>query len=331
MRVFITGASGFIGRALYERYLADGHEVRGCDLVADPPRHVIAGDVAQPGSWQEFAAGSELVIHTAASVSLRLERREAMWRSNVLGTANAIDAAQRGGARRFVHFSSVTVFGLEFPDGVDERYPVRNTFIPYPDSKIASEQVVLQAHLDGRVECTVVRPGDVYGPRSRAWATVPAELMRQRRFMLPGWGRGIHSPVYIDNLVDGVVAAAKSPDAVGQIFTLSDGIGVPYRDFFAPYARLVGRQLVLLPTPVALGASAIVQRLARLAPGDNEVNPGSARYLLRRGTYSIEKAKRVLGWEPRIGLEVGLERTVDWLREQGFGASNGPTSTTGPA
>jgi nucleoside-diphosphate-sugar epimerase len=319
MRVFITGASGFIGRALCERYAADGHEVRGCDLVADQARQVVAGDVAKPGAWQDWAAGSELVIHTAAAVTLRLERRDDMWRSNVLGTANAIDAAQRAGARRFVHFSSVTVFGLEFPDGVDERYPVRNTSIPYPDSKIASEQVVLQAHLDDRVPCTVVRPGDVYGPRSRAWATVPAQLMRQRRFMLPGWGRGIHSPVYIDNLVDGVVLAGMATDAAGQVFTLSDGIGVPYREFFAPYAELIGRRLVLVPTPVALGAAAVVQRIARLQSGDNEVNPASTRYLLRRGTYSIEKAKKVLGWEPKVGVEVGLERTVGWLREQGFG------------
>ena len=151
-------------------------------------------DRSWPGMWpsrargRTAAAGSELVIHTAATVSLRLERRDDIWRSNVLGTANAIDAAQRAGAQRFVHFSSVTVFGLEFPDGVDERYPVHNTFIPYPDSKIAAEQVVLQAHLDDRVQCTVVRPGDVYGPRSRVWATVPAELIRQRRFVLPGFG-----------------------------------------------------------------------------------------------------------------------------------------------
>jgi nucleoside-diphosphate-sugar epimerase len=319
MRVFITGASGFIGRALCERFAADGHEVRGCDLVAEPARQVLAADVAEPGPWQDWAEGSELVIHTAATVSLRLERRDDVWRSNVLGTANAIDAAQRAGARRFVHFSSVTVFGLEFPDGVDERYPVHNTYIPYPDTKIAAEQVVLQAHIDGRVQCTVVRPGDVYGPRSRVWATVPAELIRQRRFVLPGMGRGIHSPVFIDNLVDGVVLASTTENAAGQVFTLSDGIGVPYREFFAPYAELVGRRLLLAPTRVALGAAAIAQRLGRLQSGDNEVNPGSARYLLRRGTYSIEKARKVLGWEPRVGVEVGLERTIGWLREQGFG------------
>ncbi len=320
MRVFITGASGFIGRALADRYAADGHEVRGCDLVSDPGRDVVAGDVAEAGSWQDHAAGCELFIHTAATVSLRAEGREQIWRSNVLGTANALAAAERAGVQRFVHFSSVTVFGLQFPDGVDERHPVRPTGIPYADSKIASEQVVLQAHIEGRVPCTIVRPGDVYGPRSRVWAVVPTELIKARRFTLPGGGRGIHSPVYIDNLVDGVVLAGASADAAGQIFTLSDGVGVPYRDFFRPYAELVGRRLITLPTPVALASAAVVQRIVRLAPGDNEINPGSARYLLRTGTYSNAKARRVLGWEPQIGVEEGLKRTVDWLREQGYGA-----------
>jgi nucleoside-diphosphate-sugar epimerase len=212
------------------------------------------------------------------------------------------------------------VFGVDFPDGVDERYPVHNTYVPYPDTKIASEQVVLQAHLDGRVACTVVRPGDVYGPRSRVWAVIPAELIRARRLMLPGGGRGIHSPVYIDNLVDGVVLAAASADAIGQVFTLSDGIGVPYREFFAPYAELVGRRLMTVPTPVALAAATVVQRAARLAPGDNDINRASARYFLRSGTYSNAKARSVLGWEPRVGLEEGLNRTIAWLREEGFGS-----------
>ena len=321
MRVFITGASGFIGRALCDRYVADGHEVVGCDLQPDAARGIVAGDVGEPGVWQDHAAGCELMIHTAATVSLRLERKEEIWRSNVLGTANALDAAERAGAQRFVHFSSVTAFGFEFPDGVDERYPVHNTFVPYPDSKIASEQVVLEAHVDGRVPCTIVRPGDVYGPRSRVWAVIPAQLIRSRRFTLPGGGRGIHSPVYIDNLVDGVVLAAASADAVGQIFTLSDGVGVPYREFFAPYAELVGRKLITLPTPVALASAAVIQHLARLAPGDNEINTASARYLLRTGTYSNAKARRVLGWEPRVGVAEGLERTIAWLRDQGFGAA----------
>ncbi len=320
VRVFITGASGFIGRALAERYREAGHEVRGVDLVADPGRGIVAGDVGVPGPWQDHASGCELVIHTAAVVSLRLERPEEVWRANVLGTAHAVEAAERAGALRLVHFSSVTVFGFAFPDGVDERHPVRNTYVPYPDTKIASEQVVLQAHLDGRVPCTVVRPGDVYGPRSRAWAVIPAQLIRARRFVLPGRGLGIFSPVYVDNLVDGVVRAADVPEASGQVLTISDGVGVPNREFFAPYAEHVGRRLLTVPTPLALGAAAVVQRAARLAPGDNDVNPASVRYLLRTGTYSNAKARRMLGWEPRVGLEEGLARTVEWLRAEGIAA-----------
>jgi nucleoside-diphosphate-sugar epimerase len=320
MRVFITGASGFIGRALYERYQSAGHDVRGCDLAADPLRDIVVGDVAQPGPWQEHAGGCDVLIHTAAAVSFRLERREDVWRANVLGTRNALEAAERAQVARFVHFSSVTVFGFDFPDGVDEGYPVRNTYVPYPDSKIASEQVVLQAQLEGRVRATIVRPGDVYGPRSRVWAMIPAELIRTRRFSLPGGGRGIHSPVYIDNLVDGVVLAVRCAEAEGQVFTLSDGVGVPCREFFAPYAELVGRKLITVPTPVAIGLSAVIQQLARLTEGDNDINPVSVRYMLRRGTYSNVKARRVLRWEPRVGVQEGLDRTVAWLREQGFGA-----------
>ena len=320
MRVFITGASGFIGRALYERYQSEGHDVRGCDLAPDPLRDIVAGDVAQPGPWQEHAGGCDVLIHTAAAVSFRLERREDVWRANVLGTRNALEAAERAQVARFVHFSSVTVFGFDFPDGVDEGYPVRNTYVPYPDSKIASEQVVLQAQLDGRVGATIVRPGDVYGPRSRVWAMIPAELIRTRRFSLPGGGRGIHSPVYIDNLVDGVVLAARSAEAEGQVFTLSDGVGVPCREFFAPYAELVGRKLMTVPTPLAIGLSAVIQQLARLTEGDNDINPASVRYMLRQGTYSNAKARRVLRWEPRVGVQEGMGRTVAWLREQGFGA-----------
>ena len=253
-------------------------------------------------------------------MSLRTERPGEVWRANVLGTRHVVDACERAGAGRLVHFSSVTVFGFEFPDGADERHPVRWTNVPYPDSKIASEQVVLQAHAEGRVRATILRPGDVYGPRSRAWAVIPAQLIRERRFTLPGGGRGIFSPVYIENLLDGVVAAGETPAAAGEVITLSDGVGVPNREFFAPYAELVGRRLITLPTPVALGAAAMVQRAARLRPGDNDINPGSVRYLLRRGTYSNAKARRMLGWAPRVGVPEGLERTMEWLRSEGYGA-----------
>jgi nucleoside-diphosphate-sugar epimerase len=312
--VFVTGALGFIGRAVAARYSELGADVRGVDLRADPALGVVEGDVAEPGPWQEAMAGSDLVVHTAAAVTLRSDPAP-IWRANALGTRNVIDAAARAGARRLVHLSSVTVFSFRFPDGVGESYPVRANGVPYVDTKIAAEQAVLHAHGSGEVDCVVLRPGDVYGPGSRPWTVLPVQKIAARQFLVPAMGRGVFSPVYIDNLVDGVVLAGAAPDAGGRVYTLTDGAGVTTREYFGHYARLVGRRLVVAPTPVARAMAAALSAAAR---GQTEINAASADYLARTGTYSIERARSELGYEPAVGLAEGMRRTEGWLRAEGL-------------
>ena len=316
--LFLTGALGFIGRAIADRYTAEGWEVRGVDLAADPARGVVAGDVTRPGDWQRHADDCEVVIHLAARVGLGGTHDE-FWPINVAATRHALDAAMRGGARRFVHTSSVVTFGNDFPDGVDESHPVRPTGAPYTDTKIASEQVVLAAHVNGEIPCTIVRPGDVHGPGSRPWLVLILEAIRARRFILPGRGDGIFSPVYIDDLVDGYVLAASAAEAEGQIFTISGGVGVECREFFAPYHRWLGvRGPRTVPAPMALALAAATDRVARAAGRPNEINPAAVRYLMRPGTYSIGKAHGMLGYEPAVGWEEGLERSRAWAAETGL-------------
>ncbi len=310
-RVFITGASGFIGRAVAARFRAAGDVVRGVDLRADPAAGVVAGDVREPGAWQREAAGCDVVVHTAADLSGRTTRVHDFWTINVLATKHALDAAVAGGAR-FVHVSSVAVFGDRFPDGVDETHPVFPIGLPYADMKIASEQVVLQAHAEGRAAVTVVRPGDVYGPASAAWAVKPVDLIRKRRLVLPAGG--IFSPVYIDDLAAGLHAAATAEQAAGQVFVLAGGIGVRNEDFFRPYFEALGMRVTAVPPRVARALA----RVNALLPGDQEANPRSADFLSRRGTYSIAKARSVLGWSPAMPLEEGQRRTIAWLRERGM-------------
>jgi nucleoside-diphosphate-sugar epimerase len=241
------------------------------------------------------------------------------WPVNVLATRLALDAAVRGGARRFVHTSSIVTFGNDFPDGVAESYPVHPTGVPYTDAKIASEQVVLAAHAAGELPCTIVRPGDVYGPGSRPWVVLVLEAIRARQFVLPAHGRGIFSPVYVDNLVDGYVLAASSPDAEGQVFTITDGIGVQTREFFAHHHRWLGvKGPRSLPTGAAVAIAGAAERALRLAGRETEANANAARYLARTGTYSIEKARTVLGYEPAMGLDEGLERSRAWAAGAGL-------------
>jgi nucleoside-diphosphate-sugar epimerase len=306
MKVLITGARGFIGAALSARMAADGWDVVGIDVVD-------GHDIARSGPWQDVAAGCDLVIHTAAVVSMRGDDPRAVWRVNALGTANVLEAARRAGTARFVHLSSVTVFGFAFPDGVDESYPCEPNGVPYVDTKIASEALVLRAHAAGETACTVIRPGDVYGPGSRPWTLLPLEELERNRFILPARGRGIFSPVYIDNLVDGIVAAATADAAAGGVFTLSDGTGVTTHEFFDNYARLLHKRLRSVPTPLAVRLASAASLAAR---GRTEVNAASARYLARTGTYSIARAHETFGYAPAIDLAEGMERTAAWLRAE---------------
>jgi nucleoside-diphosphate-sugar epimerase len=318
-KVFITGALGFIGSVLADRYRAEGAEVRGVDVRAHTALGVVAGDIAEPGAWQEHAAGCDLVVNTAAYVGFG-GRLDEVWRVNVLGTRRVIDAAARGDAERFVQFSSVTTFGYDFPDGVEETWPVRLTGNPYPDSKIASEQVTLQAHVAGDVVATIVRPGDVYGPRSRGWTVLPVQMIKSGQMVLPAGGHGKIGPVYVDNLVDGVLLAAGSNDARGEIFTIADGVAVEIGEFFGNYARMLGKpQPRTLPTPIARTVAEVGGRVAKLAGQDTELSGASVDYVAKPcGEYSIEKARRVLGYEPKVTLEEGMRRTEEWLQAEGL-------------
>ncbi len=318
MKVFVTGALGFIGRALLERYRAAGAEVGGIDRQADPALGVVAGDVGEPGEFRDRLRGCDLVFHTAAVVS-NVAPEEQFWRVNVLGTRRLLEACAAAGVGRFVHLSSVAAFGFDFPDGVDERFPVRPNGNPYVDTKIASEQVVLQAHAAAEIECSIVRPADVYGPGSRPWTVLPVEMLRAGQLLLPERGRGVFSPVYVDNLVDGLEAVASSPAARGQVFVLGDGVGVPTAEFFGHYARMLGQGPVrTLPTPLAEGIAAVAGAVLGALGRETEVSAETMRMLARRGGYSIEKARRVLGFQPKVDLAEGMQRTERWLADRGM-------------
>jgi len=165
-KVFITGASGFIGRKLYERYDALGCEVCGMDLQADEARNVVKGDLTMPDTWKDHAKGCDLFINTASLVSLAGDWEDYKAVS-LAGVRNSLDVAIAGGAQRFVHYSSIAAMGWDYQPGADETAPVAiGADYRYGVAKGASEHTVLAAHAAGEIDCTILRPGDVYGPGS---------------------------------------------------------------------------------------------------------------------------------------------------------------------
>jgi nucleoside-diphosphate-sugar epimerase len=318
-RVFITGANGFIGRALAQRYRSLGAEVCGTDITADPAWNVVAGDVRQPETWRNQLAGADLVIHTAAVVSMVAPMRAA-WDVNCNGTRRLLTACREQGVARFVQLSSVAAFGFHFPANADESHPLITNGNSYTDTKITSEHTVLAAHAGGEMDCTIIRPGDVYGPASRAWVLVPLEMMKTRQFMLPAGGHGVFSPVYIDDLLDGIVLAAGKPEGAGHVFTLTSGVGVSCAEFFGYHWRWLGKQgsPPSVPTGLAIALAETGARVARLLGKPSELGRGTVELLARPATYSIEKARRLLGYAPAVDLAEGMRRSEAWVREKGL-------------
>ena len=322
-RVFITGASGFIGRALAHYYREQGTEVCGIDFKADPEWGVVAGDLTQPAQWCDQLQGVDLVIHTAAVVSNTATMDQA-WRVNVRGTADLLNACVDAGVKRFLQLSSVAAHGFDFSQDVTEDHPLRPMGNTYVDTKIASEHAVLACHASGRMDCTIVRPGDVYGPGSRPWVVLPLEMIRKGSFLLPAHGQGLFSPVYIDDLVQGIVRASARDEGRGQIFNIGGDGAVTCEEFFGYHARMVGADKTLrkISTRAAIVLAEAGRHLAQLVGAQTELGRGSIDMLSRTAGYSIDKARKQLGYEPRTGLEEGMRRTAEWAQQAGLVAKS---------
>nr|WP_120491667.1 NAD(P)-dependent oxidoreductase [Corynebacterium lactis] len=316
MKIVVTGAAGFIGQAVSAELKRRGHNVVGLDLRADEERNIFASDFTTPGSGAEHMRGADVVSHTAALVSYAMTHREA-FDVNVRGTKNVLDTAEAAGVRRFVHISSVVVLP-DVPERLDETSVIDVNGTPYVDTKVLSEVPVYHKMIGGRMECVIIRPGDVYGPRSRPWTALPYESMKKKLFALPKWGKGHFTPVYIDDLARGVAAAVEIDEAAGEIFTLTDGTVVTCKEFFKPLATYTKTGwFPVLPSPVALALSQGIYLWERMRGHRSESNPSTIRYFMRvTGGYSTEKARRILGFEPQVGLDEGQRRAAEWCLAQ---------------
>jgi nucleoside-diphosphate-sugar epimerase len=185
----------------------------------------------------------------------------------------------------------------------------------YPDSKIAAEALVRQSNLP----YVIIRPASTYGPRGTAWTIGPIEQIRHGNLVLLGRDRGLVTPGYIDNVVDGLCLALASPGALGQTFNLCDDCAVTYREFYTAYARMLGKPS--LPTvpewSAGLTRLPLTNRVRRLL-GKPAIGRWSRHFRTNPSQFSVAKAKAVLGYQPLIDFTEGMRRTEAWLAEAGY-------------
>lgn len=318
--IAITGIGGFIGLRMAQRALERGWQVRGLDIserAAAKARavgaEVVVGGVNDVEAVKRMLVGADLVFHTAAIVE-EDGARELYERVNVEGTRNVATLARQCGVKHFVHLSSVMVYGFHYPANVTEEGPLDGTGNIYNETKLSSERIAMDLHEAQGMKVTVIRPGDVYGTGSVPWILRPLDLMRRGLFILPNGGRGAINHVHVDNLLDGVFLAIEK-SAGGEAFTISDGVATSCKDYFGHVARMAGKHsLPTLPAPLVFGLIALSTWIWRLFGKKFPASAAATHFLMRQHTYSIDKARRVLGYEPRIRLEQGMRDIADQLR-----------------
>jgi nucleoside-diphosphate-sugar epimerase len=324
LRTLITGVTGFIGSHLAERLLAQGVAVRGlarrpadAAWLAERGAEIVQADLAQRAELARAMQGCDAVLHSAAWTGGPELGEHAAWTVNVAATGWLLQAAQVAGVQRFVYFSSVAVYGLNPAPLIDETAPTPPVGQLYPDSKIAAETLVRTAQTDG-LPTTIIRPASTYGPRGAAWTVGPVEQIKAGRLVLLGEDRGLVNTGYIDNVVEGVLLALRSPAAVGETFNLCDGAAITYREFYSRYAAMLGRErLPVYPAWLARGAVSPPGRWVRRLLGKPVPGPWSYHFRFNPSRFSIAKAQRLLGYAPAIDLDEGMAHTERWLRAVG--------------
>ncbi|HIC88427.1 MAG TPA: NAD-dependent epimerase/dehydratase family protein [Anaerolineae bacterium] len=317
----VTGATGFIGGRIAGRLATvEGMRVRA--LVRTPAKaarladlgiEIAMGDITRPETLVPALEGCHLVVHAAALASDQ-GNAEDFYRTNVQGTANMVEAALAAGVERFIHISSAAVYGSPQQLNVDENFPLRQRGDLYGDSKAQAEEVVWQAYRERGLPVVVLRPSQVYGPGSYQFTIRPIELIKAGKMILVDGGRAYCKPVYIDSVVDGVVLAAKVDVAVGEAFNLTDGRPVPWQEFFGAYARMLGvERLPSVSYPVAWLYAALMELLAKIQGRRPSITRKAVASLRSFNSFSNEKARRVLGWQPAVDLTEGMRRIEAWL------------------
>lgn len=322
----ISGINGFIGSHIADRLLSTGNRVRGLVRKTSRLRYIEGldvelcyGDLRDAESLNEAVKGIDTVIHAGALVSEE-GPRETFIAVNVQGTENLARSAHRYNVRRFVHMSTVAVHGFAGFRNRDETFPMVDTIFPYCQTKKATEEWLFRFAESVDMEITVIRPGNVFGPRDHTYIGQYLDALQKGRIVYIDGGRHWTCPTYIDNLVDGVVGVSCEPSARGEAFIITDGLEIDWKTFTDTFADELGvkRPRVSVPYWCGYSLAFLLEMSYRLLSISKP--PLLTRYRISNGGrdyhFSIEKAKGLLGYEPSVDFSEAVRRTVGWFIQE---------------
>jgi len=324
VNVLITGGTGFIGSRLGLRCLADGHSVRilgqentpaesfNRKILEERGAAIRLASVTQKELLPELLKGIDVVHHLAAAQHEVNVPDQRFRDVNVQGTANLLEASLVAGVKRFVHGSTIGVYGPGMEGRIDENSPFQPDNI-YGKSKLEGENVVFS--FKDRLPVVILRIPETYGPGDRRLLKL-FKAIRKGVFVMIGDGKNLHHLIYIDDLIDAFSLAAEHPGATGNVFVVAGEEPVTTNEMVAVVAAKLGARIPGFRVP--LSALLFLAYVMEEACQPFGIKPPIYRrrmdFFRKNFAFSQEKAKNILGFQPKVGLAEGISRTADWYR-----------------
>jgi dTDP-glucose 4,6-dehydratase len=266
---------------------------------------IFRGDLANPEAVGNAVLGRDTIFHLGALIPIPYSYRHPreFVAANVEGTLNVLEACRRESVRRLVQTSTSEVYGTAIRVPIDEEHPL-NAQSPYAATKIAADQLALSFWRSFETPVVVARPFNTFGPRQSARAVIPTLITQAlgREEVELGSLHPTRDFLYVEDAVRGMVRCAETEGVEGEVVNLGSGAEISIADLAALVFRLVGRELPITFSP------------DRARPPLSEVE---------RLLADTSKAEKLLGWTPKVGLEEGLRRTIEWF--EGFLGSYKPS------
>jgi nucleoside-diphosphate-sugar epimerase len=326
MRILVTGGNGFVGRHLVPALHARGSTVR---VLALPNENtswleqrgvaVHRGDVRDPEALVAPMERIDAVVHLAAMMDVwrPLKQYRAV---NVTGTENVCRAALAAGARRVVHMSSSSVYGVDLGRPADETFPLAPFPDPYPITKAEADMAVQRMVAEDGLPAVVLRPDQIFGPGDHLHFGRMADRLRAGRMIIVGSGDNALPLVYVIDAIQGILLALDRERAVGHAYNITSHRPLTQRQLLCAIAREIGapppRRHVPYRALYAAGYAA--ERVAALTPSRRRppITRLGVAFFGTENRYAFGKATRELGYSPQVPVADGVRLTAAWYRER---------------
>jgi nucleoside-diphosphate-sugar epimerase len=327
MKVLITGATGLLGGHLIRELRERGEDIRALVLPVENTDRLVAqgvevvrGDITDANTLGPAVKDIELIFHLAGMMGVW--RPLAAYRLvNVTGSENLYKAAQQGGVRRFVHTSSHTVYGLGYGRFLTEKDALRPDPDPYSLTKAEGDRLIRRLMLSSKVETVILRPGTFFGPGDRLHFGRMAQKVKDGKGLILGRGDNALPFCYVTDIVQGFLLAAYHENAPGNVYNITNDRPLTQSEMFNAIADAVGgvRPRLHLPyVPIyyaSIVAEKVVAPLTRTKP---KATPLGAMMFGSDNRHSVEKARRELGYEPKVDLREGIQLAAQWFNAGGM-------------